>query len=119
MRDALVGSVNTWLAAHAARDRRSAKDEGHLRADADEEQMLFEIHGLILALHYEARFLRNPGADRPRARAGFERIAAGCRRRARCRAAPATPDSIPVLCIPLQGVFHAQPTPRPCATCSS
>jgi hypothetical protein len=24
--------------------------------------MLFEIHGLILALHYEARFLQNPGS---------------------------------------------------------
>ena len=24
--------------------------------------MLFEIHGLILALHYEARFLKNPGS---------------------------------------------------------
>jgi hypothetical protein len=36
--------------------------EGHLRADVDEEQMLFEIHGLILALHYEARFLKNPGS---------------------------------------------------------
>jgi hypothetical protein len=24
--------------------------------------MLFEIHGLILALHYEARFLQTPGS---------------------------------------------------------
>jgi hypothetical protein len=24
--------------------------------------MLFEIHGLILALHYEARFMRLPGS---------------------------------------------------------
>jgi hypothetical protein len=39
-----------------------ARDEGHLRADADGEQMLFEIHGLILALHYEARFLKSPGS---------------------------------------------------------
>jgi hypothetical protein len=35
--------------------------------------MLFEIHGLILALHHDARFLRTPGAP-DRARAGFERI---------------------------------------------
>jgi hypothetical protein len=35
--------------------------------------MLFEIHGLILALHHDARFLRTPGAA-ARARAGFERI---------------------------------------------
>ena len=35
--------------------------------------MLFEIHGLILALHYEARFLKNPGSI-ARANAGFENI---------------------------------------------
>jgi hypothetical protein len=34
---------------------------------------LFEIHGLILALHHDARFLRSEGAT-VRARAGFERI---------------------------------------------
>jgi hypothetical protein len=35
--------------------------------------MLFEIHGLILALHHDARFLRHPGAL-DRARRGFTRI---------------------------------------------
>ena len=50
-----------------------AKHEGHLDAATDEEQMLFEIHGLILALHYEARFLKNPGSI-ARANAGFENI---------------------------------------------
>jgi hypothetical protein len=39
-----------------------AKEAGHLRADADERQIAFEIHGLILALHYEARFLKTPGS---------------------------------------------------------
>ncbi len=38
-----------------------------------EEQMLFEIHGLILALHYEARFLQNPGSIE-RAVMGFQNI---------------------------------------------
>jgi AcrR family transcriptional regulator len=61
VRDALVGSVKTWLAA-MRRAVVSAKEEGHLRADVDEDQLLFEIHGLILALHYEARFLKNPGS---------------------------------------------------------
>jgi hypothetical protein len=50
-----------------------AKEEGHLDAATDEEQMLFEIHGLILALHYEARFLKTPGSI-ARANAGFENI---------------------------------------------
>jgi AcrR family transcriptional regulator len=72
VRDALASSVMTW---HAAMRRAivSAKAEGHLRADVDEEQMLFEIHGLILALHYEARFLKNPGSI-ARANAGFDNI---------------------------------------------
>ena len=48
---------------------------GDLRADLDENQLLFEIHGLILALHYEARFLRNEGSMQ-RAIDGFESILA-------------------------------------------
>jgi hypothetical protein len=46
-----------------------------LRADVDEEQMAFEIHGLILALHYEARFLHKPGSI-ARANKGFDNIVA-------------------------------------------
>jgi AcrR family transcriptional regulator len=72
VRDALVGSVNTWLAA-MRRAITSAKEEVHLRADVDEDQLMFEIHGLILALHYEARFLKNPGSI-DRAHAGFDNI---------------------------------------------
>ena len=62
----------TW---HAAMKRALivARQEGHLRSDVNEEQMLFEIHGLILALHYEARFLKNPGSI-DRANAGFDNI---------------------------------------------
>ena len=71
VRDALAGMVRAW---HAALERaiRVAIDEGHLRPDTDPTQMLFELHGLILALHHDARFLRIPGAL-GRARAGFER----------------------------------------------
>jgi len=72
VRDALASSVKTWLAA-MNRAVVLAKKEGHLDADTDEQQMTFEIHGLILALHYEARFLKNPGSV-ARALAGFERI---------------------------------------------
>ena len=55
VRDALVHSVLTW---HAAMKRAilQAKELGQLNADVVEDQMLFEIHGLILALHYEAVF---------------------------------------------------------------
>jgi AcrR family transcriptional regulator len=71
VRDALTASVLTWLSAM----RRTIVQcrEGDLRADVDENQLLFEIHGLILALHYEARFLRNEGSMQ-RAIDGFESI---------------------------------------------
>jgi hypothetical protein len=74
VRDALAGMVCDW---HAAMERaiRLAVEEGHLRTDTDAEQMLFELHGLILALHHDARFLRRPGAL-DRARRGFDRILA-------------------------------------------
>ncbi len=72
VRDALVSSVQAWLAAFH-RAIVQARDEGHLLAEADEQQMAFEIHGLILGLHYEARFLKLPGAI-DRARLAFDRI---------------------------------------------
>lgn len=74
VRDALASSVKTWLGA-MYRAVVQAKEEGHLNDDADEKQMAFEIHGLILALHYEARFLKNPGSTR-HANTGFENILA-------------------------------------------
>ena len=72
VRDALVSMVRAW---HAALERaiRIAVEADELRADTDAIQMLFEMHGLILALHHDARFLRNPGTL-DRARAGFERV---------------------------------------------
>ncbi len=74
VRDALAYSVQTWLSA-MLRAVLLAKECGDLRPDADEHQMAFEIHGLILALHYEARFLKNPGSIE-RANQGFENILA-------------------------------------------
>jgi len=72
VRDALVTMVQTWQQA-LGRAIRSAIAEGHLSADTDPEQVLFELHGLVLALHHDARFLRNPSAA-AHARAGFERL---------------------------------------------
>ena len=74
VRDALAGSVKTWLAA-MYRAVVQAKAAGHLRPDADEHQMAFEIHAMILALHYEARFLKTPGST-SRAHTGFANIVA-------------------------------------------
>ncbi len=74
VRDALSASVQIWLGA-LTRAVVSAKEQGHLAIDTDVHQMAFEIHGLILALHYEARFLRNPGSLE-RANKGFNNVLA-------------------------------------------
>lgn len=103
VRDALAEMVLAWHAA-LAKAIRQAVDEGQLRADTEPGQLLFELHGLILALHHDARFLRTPGAL-DRARTGFERVLAhyrvpaarraprggGRAARARHRARPAGP----------------------------
>lgn len=72
VRDALAGMVLLW---HGALGRAISMsvDLGHLRDDTDPMQMLFEIHGLILSLHHDARFLRSAGAE-DRARTAFERV---------------------------------------------
>jgi AcrR family transcriptional regulator len=71
VRDALVAMVRDW---HGALHKAIvlAQEAGHLHADADVHQILFELHGLILSLHHDARFMRNPGAV-GRAGLGFER----------------------------------------------
>jgi AcrR family transcriptional regulator len=72
VRDALVHSVKSWLEA-LQRAIVQAREEGHLRTATDERQLAFEIHGLILALHYEARLLHSPGSIE-RAMAAFENL---------------------------------------------
>lgn len=72
VRDALASSVTTWQDAFK-RAIVIAVEEGHFAPDTDASQVAFEIHGLILALHYEARFLRSPGCIH-RALKGFDAI---------------------------------------------
>jgi len=74
VRDALVETVNTWQTA-LRRAIEMAIAAGHLRRGADSAQIAFEIHGLILALHYDARFLHNPQGLQ-HARQGFDNILA-------------------------------------------
>jgi len=72
IRDELVGMLQTW---HKALHRcvMQAVEMGHLQADTDAQQMVFEMYGLILVLHHDARFLRIPGSV-GRAEAGFARL---------------------------------------------
>ena len=72
VRDALASSVTSWQAA-VRRAVEQVQEEGQMTREVDPMQVAFEIHGLILALHYEARFLKVPGAVE-RARQGFARI---------------------------------------------
>ena len=72
VRDALAQSVRQWQ--HALfRAVVQSQECGHLSAQADAAQIAFEIHGLILALHYEARFLQKPDSLE-RANRAFENI---------------------------------------------
>src|SRR5689334_15899412 len=55
VRDALVSMVQDWQSA-LERAVRMAVEEGHLSPHTDPLQFVFEVHGLILALHHDARF---------------------------------------------------------------
>jgi len=90
VRDALAESVATWHAA-LRRGIEQSKERGELRGDVDADQMLFEIHGLILALHYAARFLKTPGSIH-RATAGFDNILARFGASAMAPAFPSIPS---------------------------
>jgi AcrR family transcriptional regulator len=72
IREELVSMVRAWQGA-LLRAVQQAADVGDLKPDTDAEQMVYEMYGLILALHHDARFLRTPGALE-RARRGFERL---------------------------------------------
>ena len=74
VRDALAEAVSAWIDA-MTRAVAQAGEQGHLLASADPRQISFEIHALILALHYEARFMRRPGSME-RAVQGFHNILA-------------------------------------------
>lgn len=61
VRDALVAMIQTW---HDAVRRAivQAIEMGHLKPDTDPQQLMFQIHGYILALHHDARLLRLPNS---------------------------------------------------------
>jgi len=72
IREELAAMVRAWQGA-LRRCVVQAIEMGHLRADADADQMVYEMYGLVLALHHDARFLKMPGST-DRAQAGFERL---------------------------------------------
>ena len=72
IREQLVSMVQAWQQA-LLRCVQQAVDCGDLKPDTDAQQLVYEMYGMILALHHDARFLRIPGAVE-RARRGFERL---------------------------------------------
>jgi AcrR family transcriptional regulator len=72
LHDALAAIVAAWKA-ELVRALRQARDCGHLRGDVDCEQVVFEIYGLMLMLHQDARLLHGKDSVR-RARAGLQRL---------------------------------------------
>jgi AcrR family transcriptional regulator len=77
IREKLVEMVQAWQSA-LLRCVRQAVETGDLRQDTDPEQLVYEMYGLILALHHDARFLRIPGSV-DRAHRGFARLLADYR----------------------------------------
>ncbi len=84
--DAMVAIIAGWKA-ELLKAIRQAVDEGHLKPGIDAQQMVFEIYGLMLAMHQDARLLRSADSAR-RARTGLARVLATAA--AEAGASPAT-----------------------------
>ena len=72
LHDALAAIISSWKI-ELVRALEQSKACGHLRPDVDVEQMVFEIYGLMLMLHQDARLLHGKDSVR-RARWGLQRI---------------------------------------------
>jgi AcrR family transcriptional regulator len=72
IREQLVSMVQAWQGA-LLRAVQQSIDCGDFKPDTDPQQLVYEMYGLVLAVHHDARFLRIPGAVE-RARKGFERL---------------------------------------------
>jgi AcrR family transcriptional regulator len=72
IREELAEMVRIWQAA-LLRAVEQSIEIGHLKPDTDARQLVYEMYGLVLALHHDARFLRIPGSV-ARAQRGFERL---------------------------------------------
>jgi AcrR family transcriptional regulator len=91
IREELVGRVKAWQEA-LRRCVEQAVECGHLRSDTDPQQMVYEMYGLVLALHHDARFIKRPGSV-GRAQAGFERLLKSYRTADAGGSADATPKA--------------------------
>lgn len=74
IREELVAMVRAWQGA-LLRCAQQSIETGEFKPDTDAGQLVYEMYGLILALHHDARFLRLPGSVE-RAGRGFDRLIA-------------------------------------------
>ena len=77
VRDELVAMVRSWHR-ELARALQQAVDSGELEPDTDISEMIFDLYGIILVLHHDARLLGNERAPE-RARRALKRIIAARR----------------------------------------
>lgn len=77
-RDEMVAIIAGWKS-ELIKAIRQAVSEGHLKARVDAQQLVFEIYGLMLAMHQDARLLRSADSAK-RARVGLRRLIDGVRR---------------------------------------
>ena len=71
VRDRMVAVNHAWQG-EMRKAALQAIDQGHLVEDSDPEQLVFELYGVMLSLHHDARLLRDPRAVK-RARISFGR----------------------------------------------
>ncbi|MEI7444090.1 MAG: TetR/AcrR family transcriptional regulator [Burkholderiales bacterium] len=72
VRDTLVAMVKSWQR-ELVRAIRQAVETGELRADTDPGELVFDLYGVILVLHHDARLMDSPDAP-ARARRAFDRL---------------------------------------------
>ncbi|HVE88413.1 MAG TPA: TetR/AcrR family transcriptional regulator [Burkholderiaceae bacterium] len=77
-RDQMVNIITGWKR-ELIKAIRQAVAEGHLNPRVDAQQLVFEIYGLMLAMHQDARLLRSADSAK-RARAGLRRLIDAVRR---------------------------------------
>jgi AcrR family transcriptional regulator len=78
LRDEMVAIIAGWKR-ELIKAIRQAVSEGHLKRNVDAQQLVFEVYGLMLAMHQDARLLRSADSAK-RARAGLRRLIDAARR---------------------------------------
>lgn len=72
VREELVAMVRSWQR-ELSRAIQQAVDAGDISGETDPADLVFDLYGVILVLHHDARLLNNPDAV-TRARCAFERL---------------------------------------------